>query len=199
MRRLPLTVFGLVEQSSLEDTGALNIAQGSDSAGLTDVAVSLTYTLWRNPGDRSDPANLADLDDETRAALDREPPYPRPQWLVDRVQQLRYPQLWEAVRTTWTRDPGQDDDPAQVLTEHLEDVLTNRYAEERGAELIGQHTTVEVDDATVDAVEINTHPLLYAVGARVAADTVVTAVLPRSELPCVDVAFATRRAPGADG
>lgn len=64
------------------------------------MTVSMSATLWRNPVNKSDPVNLADLDEATRRALDEVPPWPRPAWLVESVERMRYPMLWEAVQTT---------------------------------------------------------------------------------------------------
>ncbi|TWP33659.1 hypothetical protein [Leekyejoonella antrihumi] len=59
-----------------------------------DFSLSIRYPLWRNPADRADPVYLAELDEEKRSAIETVPP--RPRWLIDQVQRMRYPQPWEA-------------------------------------------------------------------------------------------------------
>jgi hypothetical protein len=50
----------------------------------------------------------------------------------------------------------------------------------------------------VPALEIDTDPFVYAIGVKLAADTVLTAVIPRAELQHVTVEFAQRHpVPGA--
>jgi hypothetical protein len=39
-----------------------------------NMTASLTYTLRRNPNDRSDPMNLSELDEQTRRAIEDAPP-----------------------------------------------------------------------------------------------------------------------------
>ncbi|EPR75349.1 hypothetical protein ADILRU_2305 [Leifsonia rubra CMS 76R] len=56
------------------------------------------------PEDAPDPANLADLDDKTRRSLEEVPPWPRRAWLIERVESMKYPMLWEAVQTSRHRD-----------------------------------------------------------------------------------------------
>jgi hypothetical protein len=50
----------------------------------------------------------------------------------------------------------------------------------------------------VPALEIDTDPFVYSIGAELAGDTVLTAVIPRGELQHVTVEFAQRHpVPGA--
>jgi len=197
---LPTSVLGLVPQPSVEDTDTLDLAEGSDAAGLLDVSVGITYTLWRNPADHSDPVNLAALTPEMRAIIEQTTPWPRPQWLIEHIERQRYPQLWLAVRTTWRRDGGVN--LTEALIDHLEDVAGRGDGEHwadrrsvalRAAEATRRDTTIEVNGATRDAVEIGTHPPLYAVGTRVSPTTVATVVLPRRDLRYVEIALATRQ------
>ena len=121
---------------------------------------------------------------------------------------MRYPQLWEAVRTTWNRDLPADTSLVRELVDHANHVLMNQYRDEsvpeqqsgiepgvaeEFADLAG---TVTVDGIPVPAAVIDTHPHVYAVGARTAPRTVVTAVLPRRELHHIDIAFVTRPTAG---
>src|SRR5262249_7606316 len=94
-RQMPVPIIGLVPQRHREDWGAIGVGTGTRNGVLDMCEVSVGYTLWRNPDDHDDPVNLASLDfpDES------EPPWPRPQWLIEQVRRMRYPMLWECVRT----------------------------------------------------------------------------------------------------
>lgn len=61
---MPIPVMGLTPQPSLEDTNSVGVSYGLDDRGYNEMTASITYTLWRNPDDRSDPVNLADLDEK---------------------------------------------------------------------------------------------------------------------------------------
>ena len=89
LTRLPITGF----------------TESSGWAGHEELTVEFSYTLWRYPEDRSDPRNEIELDEQTRRAIDEEPPWGRPAWLVEQVQLFRYPMLWSAVRTAWQASP----------------------------------------------------------------------------------------------
>ncbi|TWP32367.1 hypothetical protein FGL98_24315 [Leekyejoonella antrihumi] len=209
LRDMPSPVMGLIVQPSLEDTDSIGISDGSDGAGYTEFSVSITYTLWRNPADRSDPVNLAVLDHDKRAAIEMATPWPRPAWLIEQVQRMRYPQLWEAVRTTWSRDLTAYTTLAQRLVDHANDILNNQYrdpsirpgfppAPRVTESSVNPAVTVAVDGVATPAAEIDTDPFVYAIGAETAPRTVVTAVLPRSELQHIRIAFATGPTVAAD-
>ncbi|WP_228529361.1 hypothetical protein [Arthrobacter gandavensis] len=93
LKLMPIPVFGFEPQPSLEDTGSVSLNYAQDDRGYTEMTAGITYTLWRNPDDRSDPVNLADLDAETLRQIEEVPPWPRPPWLTDQVERMRYPQL----------------------------------------------------------------------------------------------------------
>ncbi len=136
VKLLPVPVMGLVVQPNLEALGM----PGTMIAGMPEpshMTVSVSYTLWRNPADRFDPANLAELDESTRRALDGPFPVPRPAWLVERVERMRYPMLWEAVRTTWHRVPSELSAPARLLVEQANHILMNRFRTELGLGDVG--------------------------------------------------------------
>ncbi|MCY0906556.1 hypothetical protein [Arthrobacter sp. H14-L1] len=119
---------------------------------------------------------------------------------------MRYPQLWEAVKTTWHRDASERSSPARVLVDHVNYILTNRYRRERrfGANVRGGpapditnrsvngEITVRVDGVEIRGVEIDTDPFVYGVGASLERGGVLTAVLPRDELKYIRVEFAKR-------
>lgn len=202
---MPIPIMGLAPQPSLEDPDMVGIQYGQDSRGYSEMSASVTYTLWRNPADRSDPINLAELDEQTRRSIEDVPPWPRPAWLVEGVERMRYLQLWEAVRTTWHRDASERSSPARVLAEHMNHVLVNRYRREwpggiawgRNAGDVrnrpaNREVTAWVDGVEVQGVEIDTDPIAYGVGAYLGQGGVVTAVLPRDELDYIRIAFARR-------
>jgi len=212
VRALPFPVMGLEPQPAVEDFGSFSSAEATDADGAWSITVGVNYTLWRNPDDRDDPVNLADLDDEAREQLDVEPPWPRPDWILDHVRRLHFPLLSEAVRTTWDREPSERSTLAHHLVDHANHVLMNGFREELGlpmgppppgydpfsgdwrvtAAAVNTRATVAVDGVEREASEIDTDPFVYAIGVRVAPDRVATAVIPRDHLPYVRVALATR-------
>ncbi|GAA1800466.1 hypothetical protein GCM10009749_05410 [Agromyces neolithicus] len=206
VRTMAFPVMGLTPQRTVEDHGSFGVSDGHDSDGLSNQSVSISYTLWRNPDDRDDPANLAELDERTRAALDEEPPWPRPGWLVQGVQRMRYPQLWEVVRTTWNRDRSEYTSLSRQLVDHANYILMNRFGEElrlppgpltdRAWEVtesaVDPTAELEIDGRSVSASEIDTDPLVYAIGAHLSPDVVVTVVVSREDLPYLRIALTTR-------
>lgn len=70
-------------------------------AGVEESSVFLSYTLWRFADDRTDSRNEIEMDEATRQALEEEPDWERPPWLIEQTRLFRYPMLWEAVRTSW--------------------------------------------------------------------------------------------------
>ena len=207
LKLMPVPVMGLVPQPSLEDPDWVGLASGLDDRGYSDMTASLSYVLWRNPDDRSDPVNLADLDEQTRMAIEHVPPWPRPAWLLEHVVRMRHTQLWEAVRTTWNRDSCDLSSVGSVLVEHVNHILMNQYRQERGlggnpwdrqaAEVavrsVKSRAKVLVDGVDVPAAEIDTDPFVYGIGAELEGGAVVTAVLPRAELGRIRVEFTTRK------
>jgi hypothetical protein len=205
LRAFPVEVLTLVAQPTVEEWEPAGVQRGMDGSGLRESAVSLTFTLIRNPADRSAPENLAELDDDTRRAVEEIPPWPRPPWLFRLTERLRYPQLWEAVRTSWYRrdfEPSLD----EVLLEHVNEVLRTQFRVERGLEgriggldpapdvtaaSIQRDAEVTVDGAIHRGIRIDTDPHVYAVAVRVGEGRTLTAVVPRDELGYVTLAFRT--------
>jgi hypothetical protein len=206
LKLMPIPVMGLVPQPSLEDTDSVSLGFGQDDRGYSDMTVSVSYTLWRNPHDHSDPVNLADLDEQARRALETVPPWPRPAWLVAQVERMRYPQLWEAVRTTWHRDLSEGSSVASVLVDHANYILMNQFRKELGlsanpwdrpapavtARMVNGRVSALVNGITVPGVEVDTDPFVYGIGAELAGGGVVTAVLPRAELEHLQIEFSRR-------
>lgn len=128
--RFPL--MALAPQPTIEDADLPAIMEATDNSGRSQFAVSFSYTLWRNPDDRADPVNFKDLDPEERSAIETVPPWPRPAWLVELVEMMRYPRLWEAVRTSWTRDGSEYTTLERQLVDHTNHILVNQFREELG-------------------------------------------------------------------
>jgi hypothetical protein len=208
LRELTFPVMGLVPQPSVEDANAVGIGGGKDQHGDSDLSVSITYTLWRNPLDRADPVNFAELDEQTRVSLEP-PPWPRPAWLVAQAERLRYPMLWEAVRTTWHRDQREHNTLAAQLIHHTNYILVNQFREELGLpampgsedwrqvkpSAVNRAATLEVDGIVVPAFEVDTDPFVYAVGVELSPGVAATAVIARDHLPFVRLALTTRTVP----
>jgi hypothetical protein len=211
LKLMPVPVMGLIPQPSLDDVHLASTMSSQGTSGLSRMAVSINYTLWRNPLDHSDPMNLADLDESTRRALDEPAPHPRPPWLIEQITWMHYPMLWEAVRTAWHREPTDLSRPSYLLVEHanyilmnhfrnelgLGDISTDRFAARLTERAVNPRATAIVDGVEVPAIEIDTDPFVYAIGVELAPDTVLTAVIPRDELQHVRVEFARRATPGA--
>lgn len=209
VRSLPFALVGLEPQPTLEDAGLVSLQEARDQAGPSQVSAAVTYQLWRNPLDRDDPVNLVDQDEVTLAAIEQEPPWPRPAWLIERVQRMRYPQLWEAVRTTWNREASEHTTVQRQLVEHTNYILMNQYREPLGLEpgpgwhgawrvteyAVNTGVTARLDGAEAPAAEIDTDPFVYALGLAIDAQLVVTAVIPREHLHHVRVEFTTRSTP----
>jgi len=205
VRLMPIPVVGLAPQPSLQETNA-GVGGGQDGSGYFEVSTSLSYTLWRNPSDRSDPLNLAELDEQTRAAIEEVPPWPRPQWLIEQVEQMRYPQLAEAVKTTWFRESNEHTALTVVLAQHANYILTNWYRPQRGLDgnpwdapapdvtqrAVRHGITVRIDGSDVIGAEIDTDPFVYCVGAELPTGGILTAVLPRDDLAYIRLEFTTR-------
>lgn len=205
--RFPLPVVSLVSQPHLELLGAPGRATStrSDATGTatTSDEISLTYTLWRHPDDRSDPRNLAELDERTRRSLDEVPPWPRPAWLVQAAERLRYPMLTELVRTSWWADAATRSDAATALRRHAEHILRNRFRAELGlstpptrlhevevsAASIEHGVPLVLDGSEIAGVRLDTGPFVFGLAADLGPHGTFSAVVPRDDLPLLDLAF----------
>lgn len=139
--------------------------------------------------------------------------------MLEAVERLRYPQLTEAVRTTWDRESSEYTTLTHRLIEHVNHILMNGFREELGLpsgppppgydpfggdwratpSAVNPVVTLVVDGAELTASEIDTDPFVYAIGARLAPDRIATVVVPRRDLPYVRLALATVVAPPAPG
>jgi hypothetical protein len=205
-------LMGFVPQPALTEVGVGSVGHSSDGGCVELESVSISYTLWRNPGDRADPLNFLELSDEQRTALDTPPPRPLPEWLMRMRELMRYPALWEAVMTTRKADarPGAAAAPTSTntrsestLVAHVNHVITNAFHDERvTGEFPGEldlpvderhieQVDVVVDGVPVAGMRIDTDPHVYAVGADL-GDRVLTAVIAREYLAYVRMEFATQ-------
>lgn len=213
VRGLSYPVFQLRPQPSLTRIpGASFMEMGTPtgmgaSAGVAESSVSFNYTLWRHPDDHSDPRNEIELDPGLRRSIDEEPPWGRPAWLIERAQLLKYPMLWEAVRSSWQALPDRERHSlAQQLVDHANHILRNRFREELGLPDLPSEgddggweakisavrdAVVTVDGRDRPAVQIDTDPFVYAVGFRVDENVVCTTVVPRDSLPLIDLTLTT--------
>lgn len=201
-RTLPVPTRTLVEQHALERIPHPSLEESISVGVRTSMAVSWSYTLWRVPGDRGDPANLVDA--ATLASLEGMPPAPSPAWLVDGVERMRHPMLWEAVRTSWEADPGaiHGDLLVDAVVRHVAYVAVNRFDEHRGPgarwdrpELVApgalRAAPLVVDGVEVAGVAIDGDPHVLGLGALLDDGAILTAALPRDELDHVRIAFET--------
>jgi hypothetical protein len=204
LKDMPIPIVDFAEQRSLETTD-VSMSSASGPAGYSAMTASVSATLWRNPDDKSDPVNLAELDDVTRRAVEEIPPWPRPEWLIERVERMRYPTLWEAVQTTWNRGESEYTTLEYLLVQHTNYILMNQFREQlqldpqdwdspafTSVRAVRPGVSVVIDGKIVAGVEVDTDPFVYAIGAKLADGGTLTAVIPREHLAFVDLQFARR-------
>ncbi|MFS4505647.1 hypothetical protein ACMA46_05350 [Clavibacter sp. Sh2141] len=207
--RFGVDLFTFVPQPSLEEWGMNRGTQTRDGGPETLLDASLMYTLWRNPDDRADPVNRGPLTDAELAALDEPTPRPLPAELEAVRQRMRWPSLWEAVKTTVMHPPGAGifvPDLAGALLQHAEHIIVNSFRDARTGDAFPpvisdapaaddlDRVRIEVDGVLVDGLRLDRDADVVAVGAQV-GDRILTAVVPRAELAHVRLAFVTRPRP----
>ncbi|SEC55998.1 hypothetical protein SAMN04489806_3217 [Paramicrobacterium humi] len=195
----------LAPQAAVEETDIATETEKHNDVLVMEAAL-ISYQYWRNPDDRSDPANLAEIDDQLRAELDREPPWSMPEWLVAARERRRYPVIWQAVRTTHMLDDAaaHHHSPEQILAEHVDYIVMNIFRGERmrgpiPGELIDpanvahirRGVPVVVDGQPLDGFALDTDPHVYGLGARV-GESVLTTAISRDYLDELDLSFVTR-------
>lgn len=203
-------VMTLVPQVSVTELGVSTVAHSSTAHSSTGRAstmdsIALSYTLWRNPDDRSDPGNLAELADEVIASLDASGARPLPEWMRARLELMRYPSIWEGVMTT--RLESSATTAESTLANHANHVLRNTFRELRvsggfpgvlDSPVDERHIrpeTLVVDGVDVPGLLIESDPHVMAVGAEL-GDRILTAVVARDHLPYLTLEFSTRVRPG---
>jgi hypothetical protein len=194
-------VIGFIQQPALSELSVGTVSSSRNGGPATPESLSISYTLWRNPKDRGDPANLAELTDRERDVLEQEPLRPLPEWMLHARRLLRYPSLWEAVMTTRVLTP--EPTPEPILVAHTNYVLMNTFREQRvvgnvpgnlDSPVTERHVrrvAVSIDGTDVPGFCIDTDPHVYSVGADL-GDRILTAVVARDHLPYIVVAFETR-------
>ncbi|MDR7186813.1 hypothetical protein J2X85_003874 [Microbacterium trichothecenolyticum] len=204
VRSMPIPIMEFTPQPALEFAG-FGVTKTGNGSGVDEMSVSVSATLWRNPVDKSDPVNLAELDDTTRRSIEEIPPWPRPAWLIEHVERMRHPMLWEAVQTTWQREDSEHGTLEALLVHHANHILMNQFREELGlsvhdwdspaltSERVVRHGVhVPIDGVFMSGAEIDTDPFVYAVGAKLPNGGTLTVVVPREHLPYLTLEFVQR-------
>jgi hypothetical protein len=201
----PVPVLTFVAQPSLEE---ISIGSGSatSNGAVTSADATITYTLWRNPADRDDPVNLAELTPDLQRSLDELPPWPLPAWILESRERMRYPTVWEAVRTTWIADRIAEAwrTPEQILVQHVNYIVMNAFREERvrggfPGELQGRVTErsierdipIALDGVDVPGLRVDTDAHVFGLAADL-GDRILTAVVARDALLHLRLEFVTR-------
>ncbi|QHF24578.1 hypothetical protein GTU73_11520 [Rathayibacter sp. VKM Ac-2804] len=164
-------------------------ASAALASGRT-VSVSVSYTFYRHPARREDPRNFVDLSPAQRTAIARADSSTLPAWLRDQIRRMRYPTLFEAVRTSLPI-PAERAHPLEARLEaHLVDSLrslfpgqpvSERLRTVRGAPLAGHEVRrgvpLPIDGEPHRSHRVEIAPHFLAIGARL-DDRYVTAVIP---------------------
>ncbi|PJJ43366.1 hypothetical protein ATK23_0549 [Glutamicibacter mysorens] len=206
LKLMPVPVMGLSAQPLVGDAGYLNVQDNYDDHGLCDMSVSVSYTLRKAEVDRS--KFLGGLE---QCAVEEAVPGSvhqgkLPRWLAEYVRRTNYPQLFEAVRTTWTRDSEAGLTLAAALVDHANYVLINQFRKELGLpeessvipplilteKTVNGQAEVQIEDSRTAGAEIDTDPYIYAIGAELPSGALMTAVLPRMYLDQLELRFAAR-------
>lgn len=193
-------VYGLSPQPHLVETAAT-----PGWANGRAVRMCLSYAVVRVPSDPENPANFLALGAARAAVIARAAAAPVPAWLRDQIMRMRYPPLYEAVRTSLQAQPGRN---RQQLEEHVEahigDALNCMFPGRHHPELVRRRagnvprlsdsrrsTLVHVDGLVVPGYRIVVNPHLIAVGARL-GDRFLTAVIPQMFDSLITPTFVTR-------
>ncbi|KAA9131110.1 hypothetical protein [Microbacterium caowuchunii] len=177
MRSLPVPVLRLVPQPALDEIGA-ELIVGDDADGLLQMSASLSYILR---GDAPDPGS-------------------------DDVAEHPDAVLLDGVRTTWHLNRSERNGLVPVLLAHVAEVLIGHLSDAAldggsgdppapyavSARAVRRNVPVLVGGREENGVEIDTDPFIYALGAELANGSLLTAVLPRDELPRLRIAFGRR-------
>jgi len=204
--RFPVPVVTLVGQDTVEEASAGTESQTS-SGRMVMEAVTLSFTLWRNPADHNDPANLADIPEDIKSSLDTEPPWPLPPWIVQWRARMRYPLLWDAVRTTYFSEGSSPHSPEAALVQHANYILMNTFRSERmrggfPGEMVAPLTEdpiehgfpIMVDGVEVAGMRVDGDPHVFGLAADLGG-RLLTAVFAREHLPFLTLAFQDRKSP----
>jgi hypothetical protein len=195
---LPGPVYSFAPQSHLEA-----FAASSTRASGRVVAVSMSYTFYRYPAQPGDARNFVGLTPQQRAAIARADSSSLPEWIRDQIRRLRYPTLFEAVRTSLPI-PAERAHPLEArleahVTEFLRALfpgqpLAERLRTVRGAPLseydVRRGVPVRVDGESRRGYRVDIAPHVIAVGAYL-EDRYLTAIIPSDFHASITPAFAT--------
>ncbi|ROS30003.1 hypothetical protein EDF22_1760 [Rathayibacter sp. PhB127] len=162
----------------------------SDLASGRVVAVSVSYTYYQHPSRPEDPRNFVDLTPQQRTAIARAETSALPDWLRDQIRRMRYPTLFDAVRTSLPF-PAERAHPVEGrleadLTDSLRTLfpgqhLSTRLRTVRGAPLaeykVHRGVPLSVDGEIHRGTRVEIAPHVFAFGTRL-DDRYVTAVIP---------------------
>ncbi|MGH3653805.1 hypothetical protein [Glutamicibacter sp.] len=206
LKLMPVPVMGLSVQPLVDDAGYLSVQDNYDDHGLCDMSVSVSYTLWKAEVDRSKSLGGLEQDAVEGVVPGSVHQYRLPRWLAEYVRRMNYPQLFEAVRTTWTRDSEAGQTLAAALVDHANYVLINQFRQELGLpqessaipplilteKTVNGQAEVHIEDSKTAGAEIDTDPYIYAAGVEFPSGALMTAVLPRKYLDQLELRFAVR-------
>lgn len=195
----PGPVYGFVSQPQLQEFAATT----REATGRV-VQIGLSYSFLRLPQRPDDPVNFIELTAEQRQAIERASASTLPGWLKEQIARMRYPTLFDAVRTS-VPIPAERAHPIEArLAAHMLDTLQAtrpRTATTESAQYgfpplfhdddVIRGMPVRVDGETVRSYRVETHPDIVGVGIH-HNDAYVTAVVPKGVLPAIDLAFTLR-------
>lgn len=193
-RRFGAPLIGFTPQPRLEEFAA---APTMGSGRL--IEVSLSYSVFRHPHRRDHPENQLPLTPEQESAILRAEKSGLPPWIVDQITRMRFPVLWEAVRTS-VAIPTERARPIEArLSAHMNDALRlmpgSRTRARRTVQLddddITRGAPILVDGEKVRGIVVTDDPDLVALGLRV-DDRQVTVVIDRALAPLVRLELARR-------
>jgi len=121
LRTLGAPVFGFATQPRLAELAATTQTDRTRTVG-----VSLSYTYFRHPISRHHPANFVELTPEQDVAIERAEASSLPQWMIDQITRIRYPTLWDAVRTAKVVSGDAKNALEQRLAAHANEFLRTR-------------------------------------------------------------------------
>jgi len=192
--------FGLMAQPHLAELAATT---QSDRARV--VGVSLSYTYYRHPIYPEHPSNFVPLSPEQDRAIARAESSMLPQWMIEQITRIRYPTLWDAVRTVKAK-PGDPKNALEIrLAAHANDVLRTsnphhvpvRAPRSTTNGRISQADLLETTSLTVNGQShlgrlLDAGPHMLALGARIDS-LYLTVVYDTRIAPRVSVEFITRQ------
>jgi hypothetical protein len=200
LRSLGCPVIGFTAQPHLAELVATTRSDRARTVG-----VSISYTYYRRPSRPDHLENFVDLTPEQHRAIERAQSSALPQWMIDQVSAIRFPTLWDAVRTAKAA-PGDSKNALETrLVSHANDVL--RARDPRHVPLraprapttgrvcrddLLQSTCMVVDHRPQRGRLLDAGPHLVAIGARV-DDRFLTVVYDTRIAPRLELEFSTHR------